>query len=214
MENGQFVRVNYTGRLESGEIFDLTDAEVAKKGKIFDENINYKPVPVIVGEGFLIPGLDTALNGMQVGDKKSVDVLPEQGFGQRNAALVKVLPNKVFEGKLDPKPGMVVDFSGMRGRIQSAEAGRVRVDFNNPLAGKVLKYDIEITEEIQAPLDKVKAILEFFGAENAEAQIDGSEVNIRIKLPEHMKERISALIIKHIDGIVKVSFIETYVKKG
>ncbi len=213
MENGEFVRVNYIGRLESGEIFDLTDAEVAKKEGVYNEHVKYKPVPVIVGAGFLIPGLDKALHEMKVGDKKSIEVKPEEGFGQRDPKLVRVVPKKVFEGKLDPKPGMVVDFSGMKGRIQSVEAGRIRVDFNNPLAGKTLKYDIEITGEIKEPEEKVKAIMEFFGAHNADVRITEKGVEIMLKVPEQLKGRISGLIIENIEGIEKVSFIDSYIKK-
>ncbi|MBI4170795.1 MAG: peptidylprolyl isomerase [Candidatus Aenigmarchaeota archaeon] len=214
MEKGQFVRVNYVGRLESGEIFDLTDEETAKKEKVYDERIKYKPMPVIVGAGFLIPGLDKALHDMNIGEKKTIELKPEEGFGQRDPKLVRVVPRNVFEGKVDPKPGMVVDFSGMRGRIQSAEAGRIRVDFNNPLSGKILKYEIEITEEIKDPADQVKAVLEFFGADNADIELKEHEVDIKIKLPEQLKERLSSLLLEHIAGIEKVNFIDTYTKKS
>ncbi len=213
MEKGQFVRVNFIGRLESGEIFDLTDEETAKKEKVYDERIKYKPMPVIVGAGFLIPGLDKALHDMKIGDKKGMELKPEEGFGQRDPKLIRVVPRNVFEGKVDPKPGMVVDFSGMRGRIQSVEAGRIRVDFNNPLAGKILKYEIEITEEITDPLEKVKGILEFFGADNAGAEIANNEVNIKFRFPDTLKERVSSLILENIAGIENVNFIDTYAKK-
>ena len=213
MEKGDFIRVNYTGRLETGEIFDLTNEETAKKEKVFNENVKYRPIPVIVGSHFLIPGLDRELLGMKVGDKKSIEVKPEDAFGQRDSKLVRVVPKKVFEGKTDPKPGMIADFSGMKGRIQSVEAGRIRVDFNNPLAGKTLKYEIEITEEIKEPVEKIKAILEFFGAENVDVMLNTNEVNIKLKLPDHMKERISSLIVENVKGIEKVNFIDTYSKK-
>jgi len=213
MKKGDFIRVNYVGRLETGEVFDLTDEAVAKKEGLHNEKIKYKPVPVIIGAGFLIPGLDNAVLGMKVGEKKDVEVKPEDGFGQRDPNLVRVVPKKVFEDKVNPKPGMVVDFSGMRGRIQSVEAGRIRVDFNNPLAGKTLKYEIEITEELNEPSAKIKGVLEFFGAENADVKIDGNEANIKIKLPEQMKEKIGQLVLENVTEIKKVNFIDSYEKK-
>ncbi len=213
MKKGDFIRVNYVGRLETGEVFDLTDEGVAKKEGLHNEKIKYKPVPVIIGAGFLIPGLDNAVLSMKVGEKKNVEVKPEEGFGQRDPNLVRVVPKKVFEDKVNPKPGMVVDFSGMRGRIQSVEAGRIRVDFNNPLAGKTLKYEIEITEEVQEPAAKINAVLEFFGAENTDVKLNGSEADIKIKLPEHMKEKIGQLVLEHVSEIKKVNFIDSYEKK-
>jgi FKBP-type peptidyl-prolyl cis-trans isomerase 2 len=213
MKKGDFIRVNYIGRLESGEIFDLTDEAIAKKAKVFHDHVKYKPVTVIVGAGFLIPGLDKALTDMKVGDKKTIDVKPEEGFGERKADLVRVVPKKYFENQAEPKPGMIVDFSGMKGRIQSVEAGRVRIDFNNPLAGKMLKYEIEITEEIQLPDEKIKGILEFFGAENPEVEINKEEANIKLKLPEELKEKTGSLVLTFVEGINKVNFIESYAKK-
>jgi FKBP-type peptidyl-prolyl cis-trans isomerase 2 len=213
MKNGDFIRLDYIGRLESGEIFDLTNEETAKKEKLYNEKIKYKPMPLIVGVGFVIPGLDAALLGMKIGEKKGVDIKPEDGFGQRDQKLIRVVPKKVFEGKIDPKPGMVVDFSGAKGRIQSVTAGRISIDFNNPLAGKTLKYDLEIKEEIKDSSEKVMVILEFFGAEAAKISLEEKEVNIRIKLPEGLKERIGSLIMQYITGMEKVNFIETYTKK-
>jgi len=212
MKQGDFVRINYTGRLESGEIFDLTDEETAKKEKLYQPNIKYRPVPVIVGAGFLVPGLDKALLSMNTGERKAVDVKPEEGFGERKAELVRVVQKKEFSHQnVEPRPGMIVDFGGMKGRIQSVEAGRVRVDFNNPLAGKSLKYEIEVKEEVTDPTEQVKAILEFFGAENTDVSIRDKEVDIRLRLPDHLKERTSSLIIQYC-GIEKVNFIETYSK--
>ncbi len=214
MKKGDFVRVNYIGRLESGEIFDLTDEDVAKKEKLYSEKIRYKPLPVIVGAGFLISGLDKALLDMNPGDKKTIEISPEDGFGQRDPRLVKVVPQKAFEGKIEPRAGLVVDFSGMKGRIQSASAGRITVDFNNPLAGKNLKYDIEIKDEIKEKGEKVRAVLEYFGAENPEIIFEGKEVSVKMKLPDEIKERASALILEHIEGIEAVNYIETFAKKG
>ncbi len=213
MKKGDFIRVNYIGRLETGEIFDLTDEETAKKEGLHNEKIKYRPVPVIIGAGFLIRGLDNAVLSMKTGEKKNVEIKPEEGFGQRDPNLVRVVPKKVFEDKVNPKPGMVVDFSGMRGRIQSVEAGRIRVDFNSPLAGKTLKYEIEITEEVQEPEAKIKAVLEFFGAYDADVQLKENEADIKIKLPEQAKEKISSLILEHVSEIKKVNFIDSYEKK-
>ncbi len=214
MQKGDFVRIGYIGRLESGEIFDLTDAEVAKKEKIYDPRISYNDMPVIIGANFLIKGLDEALLHMNVGDKKKITIEPKDAFGDRDAKLVRVVPKKVFKDqKFDPAPGMIVDFGGAKGRIQSVDAGRVRVDFNNPLAGHKLTYDLEVKEKIEDNTDKVKAILEFFGARKPDVKIENSIAEINMSLPLQLKERISALVLEHVKGIEKVNFVESFGKK-
>ncbi|MEM7819554.1 MAG: peptidylprolyl isomerase [Candidatus Aenigmatarchaeota archaeon] len=215
MKKGDFIRINYIGRLDSGEIFDLTDAEIAKKENVYNPNIKYGPIPIIVGEGFLLKGLDDALFDMDVGEKKKIEIKPEYGFGQRKPELIKILPKKIFKSQnIEPKPGMVIDFSGTKGRIQSINAGRVRVDFNNPLAGKTLHYEIEIKEKIEDVTEKIKSIFEFFGIDNAKIKVDEDNVTIdMIKLPQELKNKISSLILNNINEIKRVTFLETFERK-
>ena len=218
MQKGDFVRIDYIAKLESGEVFDLTKEDVAKKENIHNPNIKYKPVPIIVGAGFVIPGLDKALLNLHVGDKKTIEVSPQEGFGNRDPNLVRVIPQKVFkDNKMDPQQGLVVDFSGMKGRIQSVAGGRVRVDFNNPLAGKTLVYELEIKEKIENPEEQVKAIFEFFGIEKAEVEMSDDVEIETVKLPVEMKEKISSLILDNVKvaekPVQKVKFIETYESK-
>lgn len=213
MKKGDFVRVNYVGRLESGEIFDLTDEAMAKKEGVYNQNVKYKPIPIIIGEKFLIKGLEDSVIKMKVGEKLNIEVKPQDGFGDRNAGLVKIIPRKVFKNeRVDPKPGMVVDFAGTKGRIQSVDAGRIRVDFNNPLAGKTLKYDLELVEVIEGAENKIKSIFEFFGIDKVEMKIDNNEVTIETTLPEQIKKKISSLILDNISEVKKVNFVETFKK--
>ena len=213
MQKGDFVKINYVGRLETGEVFDLTDAEIAKKEGIYHSKMHYGDLPIIVGANFLIKGLDSALMNMKVGDKKDVEIKPEEGFGERDAKLVRTVPRKFFrDQKVEPRQGMIVDFGGTKGRIQSVDAGRIRVDFNNPLAGRVLKYSIELKEKIDQPEAQVKSVLEFFGA-NAEPKIEGKEVTINVRLPGQLKEKVSSLVIEYVEGVEKVNFVESFEKK-
>lgn len=218
MQKGDFVRIDYVAKLENGEMFDLTDEQLARKENIYNPKVTYKPIPIIVGAGFVIPGLDKELLKMDIGEKKTVEISPEEGFGSRNPNLVRVVPKKVFkDNSMEPQQGMIVDFSGMKGRIQSVASGRVRVDFNNPLAGKKLIYEVEVKEKVDEPEKKIKMVLEFFGIDKAEIRL-GEDIEIEtIKLPVDIKEKISSLILENVkpEGKQpgKVKFIETYEKK-
>jgi len=115
MKSGDFVYVDYVGRIkDSGQIFDLTREEVAKKEGVENPNFKYKPVPIIIDAKFVIAGLNDALKEMKVGEKKKVEILPAKSFGERKEELVKIIPlSKFKEQNLDPFPGAVVNSEPM-----------------------------------------------------------------------------------------------------
>ena len=110
MQTGDFVYVNYVGKIkDTNEIFDTTDAEVAKKEKIYDEKVRYKPVPIIVDGGFVIVGLNDAVKNMTVGEKKTVEIPADKAFGNRNPELIKLIPEARFKDQnIDATPGAYV----------------------------------------------------------------------------------------------------------
>ena len=218
MQKGDFVRIDYVGKLESGEIFDLTREDVAKKEKIYNENTRYGPVSVVIGSGFVLPGLDKALESMKPGDKKTVIIEPADGFGQRKPDMIKTVNSKIFRDKnIDPKPGMIVDFSGLKGRIQSVSSGRITVDFNNPLAGKKLIYDVEVEEKIEKPDEQIKSLLEFFGIRADNITIANSVADVEADVPAEIKARIAVTILENVKPeekmLQKLRFIQTFEKK-
>jgi FKBP-type peptidyl-prolyl cis-trans isomerase 2 len=215
MEKGDFVKVDYIGKLENGEIFDLTKEDIAKKEKVYNEKLNYGPITIVLGAKFVIAGLEKALMDMKVGDKKTIEIAPEDGFGPRKPDMVQVVNKKVFaEKNVEPQQGLIVDFGGLKGRIQSVSSGRVTVDFNNPMAGKKLIYDLEVIEKVDDPNTQVKSLTEFFGSKDAVVTINGSVVEIEADLPQQLKERIYPVIIENVkpEGkkLEKVKFTQTY----
>jgi len=209
MERGDFIRIEYVGRLESGEIFDLTDEELAKREKIFNSNMKYAPAPIVVGAGLVVPGLEKALLEMKVGEKRDVIVKPDDAFGQRNPSLVRTVQGKLFTHV--PVPGQLVDFGNLRGRVQSVSGGRVRVDFNHPLAGKTLKYHVFIKDKIDGSTEQVKTVLDMFGA-TGDVEIDDKAANVHARLPPQAKEKVSKLVLENVKGVEKVNFVETFSK--
>jgi len=209
MKDGDFVEIDYVGRLkDTGEIFDLTFEDLAKKENIFNEKFKYGPVKLVIGEGFVLKGLDEALKAMKVGEERKVALPPEQAFGQRKAELVKIVPEaELRRQNINPIPGMILDLGEYKAKIQSVNSGRVRLDFNNPLAGRDIEYTVKINKLVESKEDKAKAILEFFCREAATVTVKEKDAIIEEKaqLPEALKQRIAELMKKHVN-VEKVEF--------
>ena len=224
LEKGDFVKINYTGRIKDGEVFDTTIEEVAKKHGIYDPRVRFKAQAIVIGAGHVIPGLDEALVGMEVGEKRVVEIPPEKGFGLRDPSKVKVVPLREFKKqKLNPYPGMRVEIDGKVGRVQSVSGGRVLVDFNSELAGKTLVYEVNVEEKINKLEEKIRLLLErhFPYADPNEHEIRCEDGRAIITLSDAVKLRSDAWISKHmvakeifeyLDGINEVEFQEIFKK--
>ncbi len=215
MNEGDFVRINYVGRIkESKEIFDLTKEDVAKEKGIFNPDFKYGPVPVIIGSSMIIKGVEKILKEMKVGEKRDIVVSHEDGFGKRSEKLIKLIPIVEFRRQnMDPYPGMIINMNNLSGRVLSVSGGRITVDFNHPLAGKELEYDLEIMEEIKEKDKQVKAILELYikmKDDDAEVSVKDNvaEIKLKIDMPRKAKEEFVQTVKKWVKEIDKIRFIE------
>lgn len=136
VENGKGVVVHYTGRFEDGTVFDTSLTE------------GREPLNVVLGQGSLIPGFEKGLLGLNQGDKKTIEINPEEGYGEYLDGLVTVVPSdRVPEGV---KVGDFLESHSDRGTInvivtEINEEG-VKLDANHPMAGKKLIFDVEVLE--------------------------------------------------------------------
>ena len=217
MKEGDFIRIDYVGKIsESGEIFDLTKENIAKEKTIYNPNLSYKPVPIIVGANFVVRGLENGLKEMKVGEKKKIIVKPEGAFGKRSSKLIRLIPLSEFKKqKTDPYPGMIVTVNNLPGKVISVTGGRVRVDFNHPLSGKTLEYDVEIKEKITNKIGKIKAVLEFFlkGGEDLDVSFENETVEIKTRkkdIPKEIKKTIADTILKWIKNVKKIRFVQEF----
>lgn len=213
VSKGVFVQVDYTGRT-GGKVFDTTLKEIGEKEGL--EKRQYKPMLVKVGGGEVIKGIDEELLKMSAGEKRTVKIPPEKGYGPRTPKLVKLVPLKVFKNNnINPVPGMVLNLDNMPARIQSVSGGRVRVDFNHELAGKELEFDINLTKSLEDKEDIVKAIVERSLPE-ATAEVKESECVVMVKGMKKdyvaRKAFVVNRILKMVDGIKSVKIEETYEK--
>ena len=209
MKEGDFVHIDYVGRLSAtGEIFDLTDAELAKKEGIYSEKTRYGPALVIMGAHMVIPGIEKQLLQMKVGEGREFVVQPEEAFGKRNPRLVMVVSKaKFLKENINPVPGMFIDIDGRQTKIQAVSGGRVRVDMNNPLAGKELRYSVKVVKQFEKPFDKVDAIVKHFMVK-CETELKEDKLTITTDEPMHefLKKMVEEPIKKWVKEIKTVEF--------
>lgn len=218
MEKGDFIEIEYVGRVKlTNEIFDLTSEELAKKEGIFNPEYKYGPALVIVGSNMVIKGVMKEIEKMEVGEEREFEVSPGEGFGFRNPKLIRVLPlSKFTENRINPVPGGYFEIDGMQAKVQSVSGGRVRVDFNNPLAGKVLVYNVKILKKIEGKKNKVESLLKYYRVDYSKVRIkEGSLTVFSSKATNPLtKKIITDMIKKWIKGIREVEFKENKPPNG
>ncbi|WP_461865019.1 FKBP-type peptidyl-prolyl cis-trans isomerase [Thermococcus sp.] len=147
IEKGDFVVFNYIGRFENGEVFDTSYEDIARENGIYVEERKYGPLGVNAGAGELIQGLDEALIGMEIGEKKKVTIPPEKGYGMPNEELIIDVPLSEFEkAGIEPVKDMYIMTDSGIAKISEIKEETVSLDFNHPLAGKTLIFEIEIMD--------------------------------------------------------------------
>ena len=184
----RMVVVSFTGReLLEGKVFDTTSAAEAKKAGAYDEKRKYRPLTIILGESEMLPKVEEALAKMKAGESRKVLLPPSEGFGSRDRRFVIVMPLKNFlDQKINPVPGLVIqgEINGrtQTGKVQSVSGGRVRVDFNHPLAGREIEYNVKIEREVKGKKDVAEAIYEKYYSliPGAKKEIKNNELYITL----------------------------------
>ena len=147
----RIVRIDYKAYFaDADRLYDTTNADAAKEAGIFNEKVTYAPMAYIIGSGSLYADLDAAIAGAEIGKETEVTIPCEKAAGARNPRLIELHPIKEFyKNEINPYPGMSVSLGNRNGVVMSVGAGRVKVDFNNPLAGHDLKYEVTVVEEVR-----------------------------------------------------------------
>jgi FKBP-type peptidyl-prolyl cis-trans isomerase 2 len=136
IQNGDTVTINYTGKFEDGTIFDTSLTE------------GREPIKAKLGEGNLISGFENGLMDMQVGETKTVTILPQDAYGDYNEGMVKEVPKTQMPGEVEV--GITLQADTQMGPInfvvKEVKEETVVLDANHPLAGKTLVFDLEVLE--------------------------------------------------------------------
>lgn len=222
---GSLILVDYTSKVkDTGEVFETTIEEEAKKHTLHEPNVKYQPKLVSIGESWVVKGLDEALAKTSVGDKKTVEISPDKGFGERDTGKVRMIPlRKLGEDAEKVSIGDTVEVDNKKGVVRFIGSGRVQIDYNHRFAGKIILYDINVLKELKTDDEKTSGILKrYLPVEDDKISFKKTGKILEITIPEEMfradglhaiKHFIQTDVFKFIPTLEQVNFIESHVNK-
>ena len=197
IKKNDFVELDFTGRLkDTNEVFDTTDAEVAKDNKIFSEKTEYNSVIICIGEGHILKGVDEFLEGKEMGEYK-LELSAEKAFGKKSPELVKMVPTSKFtEQDIKPVPGLRLNIDNYIGVVKTVSGGRTVVDFNHPLAGRDIVYELKVKGIVTDKKAQIEALLKsLLGAKiPVEVKEKKATITFPAELPDQLKTELSKKI--------------------
>jgi len=218
LKEKDFIELEYTGKIkEDNLIFDTTDKEIAKKNNLFEEKVEYKPITICIGQEQIIKGLDKALPGKELNQKYTVEVRSEDAYGKKNAKLIQLIStSKFLKQKIQPLPGLQVNIDGMMGLIKTVSGGRTLVDFNHPLAGKDLVYDIKINKVVTDDKEKINSILKVnLGMKDTDIKVEDKKATISTKqeIPKELQEELKKKIKELLPNLEEITIVKSEKKQ-
>ena len=222
LERGSLVLIDYTAKVkDSNEIFETTHEEDAKKSDLYDPTRRYEPRLVSIGEGWVLKGLDEALANANLGDKLTIEITPDKGFGDRDPSKVRMIPQRKLGEKADNiKVGDVVEMYERPGIVRYVGSGRVQLDFNHRFAGRTLTYDVSILKKLETDDDKIMFLIRRrlpidkdkikFKLVDSTLEIELAEETFLSEGLQIIKRAIANDIFKFVNTVRNIKFIEGY----
>lgn len=221
IKKGDFILLEMTGRaVETSEVFDTTDEETARAEEIYSEDRVYDPKLVVVGEGWVLKGLDDRLAGLKLEETTEVEIPPEEAFGERSPENVRTVPFRVLRSKgVNPVVGQQVELDGRSAMVRSVGAGRVQLDYNHPLAGRRIVYEVKATERYEDEEEKIRALIGrwFIGVDVDLFKLKRLKKKVRIHIPDEVffgeniqiaKRGVALDIQRYFEDIEEVEYTE------
>jgi peptidylprolyl isomerase len=226
IEKGTLIYVNYTAKVkDTGEAIESTVQDEAKKMNIYDPERSYTPRLVSVGEDWVLKGLDEEISKMDSGERKTVELIPEKAWGERDPTLLRMIPIRKFGDKADEmRVGDTVEVDNRLGVVRFIGSGRTQVDFNHRLAGKTLVYDVEVVSKVDTDDQKVRSLIKrrFPGEIGDKIEFAKTADEVTIEVPEQafmaeglqvIKRGIANDVSHFVPSAKTVAFKEVYGKK-
>ena len=222
---GSLILVDYTSKVkDTGEVFETTIEEEAKKHSFHDPNVKYQAKLVSVGESWVVKGLDEALEKTSVGDKKTIEITPDKGFGERDTGKVRMIPlRKLGEDAEKVSIGDTIEVDNKKGVVRFIGSGRVQIDYNHRFAGKTILYDVNVLKELKTDEEIASGILKRYLPVNDDKILFKKTGNILdINIPEEMfradglhaiKHFVQTDVFKFIPSLEQLNFVESHMNQ-
>jgi FKBP-type peptidyl-prolyl cis-trans isomerase 2 len=210
VKKNDFIEIEYTGKLkDGGAVFDTTDKKTAQDSHLYREDAEYGPIIICVGEKHVLKGLDEFIIGKEPGNY-NIELKPEEAFGKKNPKLIQLIPAKKFtEHGIKPMVGLSVNVDGAVGFIKAVSGGRILVDFNHPLSGKDLAYDIKVLRVVNDKKEQVQSLLSLIlstGREDAKIEVKDNACTVKLK--KNFPDEVLKKVEEKIKELAKLSKIE------
>lgn len=161
-EAGDFVELEYTARVAGeGTVVDTTDSSVAADSRLADVDAD-GPTVVVLGAGHVFDPVEDAIAEMQPGGRRTVTVDPADGFGEPDPTQRRSIPLGVVSGESVEQNDRVT-LDGRTGYVNSVDDRTAVVDFNHPLAGATLEYDVQTVGRVTGVNDQIAGLLGLYG---------------------------------------------------
>jgi peptidylprolyl isomerase len=223
LQKTDFILIEYVAKVkETGEIFDTTIEETSKKEHLYKEGDIIEPKLVVIGENWVLKPLDESLTTMEIGKPTVVEITPEKAFGQRDPEKVKRVPLKQLLARdITPSVGLRIEYGGKNATVRAIGAGRVLLDYNPPLAGKTLVYEVTIKRKLDTIEEKITALIHrrIPNIEDKKFEFTSKTKTVTIEMPEDAfylegvqiaKRGIAMDIQRFFPETTTVKFVETF----
>lgn len=207
LKEKDFIEIEYTASLEDGTVIDTTDEKLAKEKEIYSTESHYGTLTICLGRHYILQGLDAQLIGKDLG-KHAFTLNPEQAFGKKDTKLVQLIPlNKFKKHGFMPQVGMQINVDNHVGTVRAISGGRVIMDFNHPLAGRDIHYDVNVIKVVTDTAAKIRALLYFLGLRRVKVKVENDTVTLDLEkeVPEQVQKELEKQIADEC-GIKNVVF--------
>lgn len=181
LKKSDFIEIEFTAKIKDGEIFDSNVKEHLQK---LNPEAKAEPFIYSLGQDMFLKGIDDFL--MKQSPEKfpaefKIELEPENAFGKRDPKQIQMIPMKIFkQHNVQPVPGTSLNFDGKIAKIITVSGGRVLVDFNGPLAGKDVIYEIKILRKLENLNEKIDSFLEFLFKKKMNFEIKDKKLILKV----------------------------------
>lgn len=203
LQKNDFIEIEFSAKeKDTGELFDSNIKEVLEKNGAQQSPEQAKPFIFPLGQEMFVQGVDEFLIGKPEPSEKNdseskenntytIELTPEKAFGSRDPKRIQKMPSTIFkQQQVNPAPGQVFNFDGKIGKVLAVSGGRVIVDFNNPLAGKDVVYEVNVKRKLTDINEKTKNLIEFLFKKQFDFNIDSENKKLTIKADQNYKKFI------------------------